>query len=41
MTGKDRTMKQKDTEYWNLQWAIGMADLRERELLAKQKEYRE
>lgn len=36
----EKRMKQKDTEYWNLQWAIMMADLHERSLLSKQEAYR-
>lgn len=33
-------MKKKDWNYWRLQWEIMLADMRERELLAKQEEYR-
>lgn len=31
---------EKDWDYYSLQWEIMLADMRERELLAKQKEYR-
>lgn len=31
---------EKDWNYYRLQWEIMLADMRERELLAKQKEYR-